>query len=179
MSADARPAGPAPVFLVGASRSGTTLLRLMLNEHPDVAIPSESHFLGPLLQEFEPGATLEGASLEHAIETVTGFAQWRDDFRQTETELRNAVGDGPVPLADFIDRIFRLEVGADVARWGDKTPPYLRWVDKLLACFPNAQAIAIVRDPRDVYTSLAELEWFGTSTWEVCRYLQPCGDFLV
>src|SRR5215510_248096 len=48
-----QPAGPAPesradpvpiapIFVIGAGRSGTTLLRLMLNEHPDISIPSES-----------------------------------------------------------------------------------------------------------------------------------------
>jgi hypothetical protein len=41
---------PLPV-VVGVGRSGTTLLRLMLDAHPQVAIPAETGFLLPL---FEP-----------------------------------------------------------------------------------------------------------------------------
>ena len=37
-----------PVFIVGCDRSGTTLLRLMLNTGPDLYIPAESRFFGRL-----------------------------------------------------------------------------------------------------------------------------------
>ena len=42
---------PAP-FIVGATRSGTTLLRLMLDAHPDMAIPSETHFIPDLIKAY-------------------------------------------------------------------------------------------------------------------------------
>ena len=169
---------PAPVFLVGASRSGTTLLRLMLNEHPDLKIPAESHFLGALLPRFGPTATLAGAQLDEAVTTVASFDQWRDDYAYTAAELRAAVGNGPLTMAELVDRIFRLEVGSAPARWGDKSPPYLRWVDLLLECFPAGQVIAIVRDPRDVYASLARLGWFGGTPWSIGRYLAECGEYV-
>src|SRR4051812_31229152 len=35
----------APVFLIGCPRSGTTLLRMILDSHPNVACPPESFFL--------------------------------------------------------------------------------------------------------------------------------------
>ncbi|MEO8322834.1 MAG: sulfotransferase, partial [Actinomycetota bacterium] len=34
-----------PFFIVGSARSGTTLLRMMLNAHPEVALPPESRFI--------------------------------------------------------------------------------------------------------------------------------------
>ena len=37
---------PAPVFVVGSMRSGSTMLRLMLDSHPRIAIPSETGFMG-------------------------------------------------------------------------------------------------------------------------------------
>ena len=45
---DLTDATPSPVFIVGAARSGTTLVRSMLGAHPELAIPPESHFLGYL-----------------------------------------------------------------------------------------------------------------------------------
>jgi hypothetical protein len=169
---------PAPVFVVGAGRSGTTLLRLMLNAHPQIAIPSESHFLVPLLRAFPPGTDLAGADLERAVEVVASSAEWRRDFAHSETELRAAVGPGPIDVARFVDRVFRLEVGPEPARWGDKTPAYLEWVDTLLELFPAAHVVAIVRDPRDVYLSLLPLDWFGRTTWELGRYIARNGRFV-
>ncbi|HET9729773.1 MAG TPA: sulfotransferase [Acidimicrobiia bacterium] len=165
----------APIFVVGAGRSGTTLLRLMLNEHPAISIPSESHFIAPLLQTFAPNSVLSGTNIDTALSIVTSTPQWRDDFAHTPGELRAAVGTEPVTLAAFIDRVFRLEVGPDPERWGDKTPAYLHCVRPLLECFPDAQVIAIVRDPRDVYLSLAELGWFGSTPWEIGRYIARNG----
>jgi hypothetical protein len=165
----------APIFVVGAARSGTTLLRLMLNEHPQVSIPAESHLLGPLMRTFGPTAMLSGSQLEQATTIVASCAEWQRDFAHTEEELRATLGTIPITIEQFIDRVFRLEVGRDVGRWGDKTPANLHWVGPLLACFPSGQAVAIVRDPRDVYLSLAPYGWFGTSTWDIGRYIAHNG----
>ena len=45
-----KPAGPPVPFIVGVTRSGTTLLRLMLDAHPDLAIPPETHFVPQLIK---------------------------------------------------------------------------------------------------------------------------------
>ncbi len=167
-----------PVFVVGAGRSGTTLLRLMLNAHPDIAIPSESHFLGPLLRVGGTEAVLDEAAIEQAIGVVLASTEWQRDFAHSEDDLRKAVALDPITLAELIERVFRLEVGTDAAIWGDKTPHNLHFVDKLLECFPNGVAIGIVRDPRDVYISLESIGWFGRSTWEIGRYIARNGELM-
>jgi hypothetical protein len=168
----------APIFVVGAGRSGTTLLRLMLNEHPDISIPSESHFIGPLLRIFGTHATLAGDSLTRALSIVLDSDEWQRDFGHAPDDLRAAVGEDPLTIAEFVDRVFRLEVGSAPAHWGDKTPHNMRWVGALLECFPNAQAVAIVRDPRDVYLSLLSLKWFGDDPWTIGQYIAHNGGML-
>lgn len=42
-------------FVVGANRSGTTLLRLMLDSHPELAIPPETHFVPNLIELYAGG----------------------------------------------------------------------------------------------------------------------------
>jgi hypothetical protein len=174
----AEPAPIAPIFVVGAGRSGTTLLRLMLNEHPDISLPSESHIIGPLMRTFGTHATLAGETLERALTMVLDTPEWQRDFGHTPDELRAAVGDDPLTLAEFFDRVFRLEVGPEPAHWGDKTPANMRWVGPLFDLFPNAQAVAIVRDPRDVYLSLLSLKWFGDDPWAIGRYIAHNGAML-
>jgi hypothetical protein len=168
----------APIFVVGAGRSGTTLLRLMLNEHPDISIPAESHIIGPLMRTFGTHGMLAGDTLARALSIVLESPEWERDFAHTADELRAVIGDDPLTLADFVDRVFRLEVGAAPAHWGDKTPANMRWVGPLLECFPNAHAVAIVRDPRDVYLSLLSLKWFGDDPWTIGRYIAHNGEML-
>src|SRR5262249_48202412 len=107
----------APIFVVGAGRSGTTLLRLMLNEHPDVAIPSESHFIAPLIAALGATTMLSGDNLEQALSMVIESPEWQRDFGHTPEELRADIGDGPLRLDEFVDRVFRLEVGPEPAHW--------------------------------------------------------------
>ena len=56
--------GPPPVpFVVGMNRSGTTLLRMMLDAHPELTIPPETHFVPDLIKAArEDGATPEARS---------------------------------------------------------------------------------------------------------------------
>ena len=45
---------PAP-FVVGVNRSGTTLLRMMLDAHPDLTVPPETHFVPDLIERRRVG----------------------------------------------------------------------------------------------------------------------------
>ena len=67
------PERPPVPFIVGVGRSGTTMLRLMLDAHPDLAIPPETHFVPTLID-----AIAAGASPEQAAETMTAVRQWGD-----------------------------------------------------------------------------------------------------
>jgi hypothetical protein len=168
-----------PVFIVGAMRSGTTLLRLMLNEHPQLAIPAESHFVSALFRRFDAETTLGTDEIEDAVAIVAGTEEWQRDYAHDAEALRTAIGAGPMSLAELVDRVFRLETApSGKPRWGDKTPAYLFRVDDLARCFRESQIIAIVRDPRDVYLSLRSKGWVGETPWDIARYLRRC-DALV
>lgn len=69
------PSAP-PLFLVGCGRSGTTLLRLMLNAHPEVSIPQESHFIYKIARLRAKGQWPDSVATEagwtHLVETLAG-----------------------------------------------------------------------------------------------------------
>lgn len=165
-----------PVFVVGAMRSGTTLMRLMLSRHSALAIPPESHFLAKMVKRFAPDEPLAGATLDEALGLVTSNVEWRRDWHGNADELTAAAAArAPLTLPELIDLVFRQQVEpTGKPRWGDKTPAYLFQVDRLHACFPDARFVAMVRDPRDVYLSIAPKDWVGESTWQVGQYLLRC-----
>lgn len=161
-----------PVIVVGTDRSGTTLLRLILNCHPSIAIPHESWFLIDLLQAGVHKHELAGAHLAAAIELICAQPRF-EEWATTEHDLRVAIAAqaGFESFSAFVEFVFRLEVG-DVAIWGDKTPEHLAHVSELATALTNARFIALVRDPRDVGPSLLALRWRGHDVYSVAHYLR-------
>src|SRR5688500_4303608 len=69
------PGVPAP-FIVGVGRSGTTLLRLMLDTHPELAIPPETHFMPAFIQR--SGQPLFGAKRAAEAIVEDPHRRWND-----------------------------------------------------------------------------------------------------
>src|SRR6266550_6107448 len=92
---------PAP-FIVGAPRSGTTLLRMMIDAHPAIAIPPETNFFF-----FSPGARVPTTGAEF-LQTVTAAPNWAD-FHLDCAGLREALdSQEPFDLADALRIFYRL-----------------------------------------------------------------------
>jgi hypothetical protein len=148
-------------FIVGAPRSGTTLLRLMLDAHPELAIPPETGFL-----TLVPGLSGRGNVLrERFFQAVTTFpasAPAWDDFRLPAEELRARLGEiRPFRIAEGVRLFYRLYASRfSKTRWGDKTPLYSRHLPAIQKLLPEARFIHIVRDGRDAAVSLRE-RWFS------------------
>lgn len=145
-----------PYFLVGAERSGTTLLRLMLSHHPDIG----------WLQEFE-----------YAVDRVGDNGEWPDlsvylDWLSTHRIFlarRFAVDEGldyPGLVRSFVSQhqesCGKPVVGATVHRH----------FDRLLHVWPEARFIHIVRDPRDVARSNIRMGWTGNTYTGVQRWVE-------
>ena len=154
-----------PIFVVGAPRSGTTLLQRMLRSHPRISSPTgESHFIVSLLAN--------AASFGDLTQRENVLAVLRDMHRRStefmETDLHGTMFDLEA-LADailkrnvktmpqVIDALFRINAeGEGKARWLDKTPYYVHHIPLLAAVYPDAQFVHIIRDGRDAVLSMLE-----------------------
>lgn len=161
-----------PFFVLGVDRSGTTLLRLILNAHSQLAIPTESHFLATLMDELPLREPLTPEQSGAACRIVCEEPRFRMNWHVEEAELRAAVSRLETPrLADVADAVYTLEIAASgKPRWGDKTPLYLRRIPDLAAAFPDARFVHLVRDGRDVSMSLRKTGWRGRTVNAVARY---------
>ena len=165
---------PEAVFIVGVSRSGTTLARRILDRHSRIAIATENHFLGHLLpwegarHYFRRvGDLRDDAAVRRLVDLLyTGELQRRSSFRELSPYWRWLTG--KVPRAELEARLLAsdrterglfevlLRVYADrrgKAIMGEKTPAHLAYVETLLGWFPDARVIHCLRDPRAVYVS--------------------------
>src|SRR5438132_12123312 len=98
-----------PFFVLGAARSGTTMLRLMLNRHSRLAIPFESHFLLRIFPEFPIDKSLdrhEASRMAHLVTTERNFTTWHLDSPRVRWMLIRCA---PAPLSVLVDARFRME----------------------------------------------------------------------
>jgi hypothetical protein len=151
--------GAPPVFVVGSVRSGTTLLRLMLDRHPDLAIPSESQFI-PVLwkrrKRYGAGGRIENR--EAWLKDVTSQPAvrfWSISVEDVRAELDSV---RPLDFARAIEVIFCCYARRNgKSRWGDKTPQYVDRLALIGTLFPNARFVHVIRDGRDVALSMIDL----------------------
>jgi len=145
-----------PIFVVGAARSGTTMLRYMLSSHPRIYIPPESNFIPRFFHQAH-----QPLSRERAIQTMRalhGYRMFFRDWHGPRPDPEGFVDSLPDLLpATFLDHLYgeyARQYGA--SRWGDKTPIYTEHIKLIAGIFPQAQFIHIIRDGRDVALSMRQ-----------------------
>jgi hypothetical protein len=159
------PSGPVPPpapFVCGVTRSGTTLVRLMLDSHPDLAIPGETHWVPKLIRRLET----EKLSASELADVITGTNRWQE-FHLDADELRARFAAMPkANAADAIRTFYLLYAEKEgKTRYGDKTPGYIREMLRIQRTLPEAHFIHIIRDGRDVSLSHMRMNW-GPKTYE-------------
>jgi hypothetical protein len=150
---------PPPMpFVVGVPRSGTTLLRLMLDAHPDVAIPAETGFLLSIVNRPSSAGPLSPIEL-HRL--VTRSPNWQDVALGEREYLGALTSLHPYSVSDGLRAFYRLYARKfGKPRWGEKTPANLERLQAIAQIVPEAHFIHIIRDGRDVALSLRAM-WFA------------------
>ena len=146
------------VFIVGCPRSGTTLLRRVVDANPCIAIiHRETHWI-PGWYENRIGMTPEGFVTSEVISRLLEFPKFsRLGFVREELEALIGAGE-PVSYATFITGVFNLYGKAKGKLLvGDKTPGYGRSIPTLHALWPRARFVHLIRDGRDV--CLSAIDW--------------------
>ncbi|MFG0329994.1 MAG: sulfotransferase [Phycisphaerales bacterium] len=128
-------AGPAPVFLVGFPRSGTTLTEQILAAHPSVTTSDENAFIRMASQEGAAryGASLSGCVDPAALDDPAAINSLREYYWD---RARETLGD------QIVQGVFV-----------DKMPLNLVELGFVNAIFPDSRVVVVTRDPRDVVLS--------------------------
>jgi len=152
-----------PFFILGAQRSGTTMLRLMLNNHPNLAVPHETGFIVPFYQNLSSYSPIsDKKNLERLIDDISEFHHVKKGNLITD---KSKICSYPIDSYSELVNAIMLECAykSGKTRWGDKTPSYTSEFDVLWKIFPNCKYIHLVRDGRDVVLSQRRVSWGSKS----------------
>jgi hypothetical protein len=142
-----------PIFLVGAERSGTTLLRLMLCHHSQIAWCNEFEY------------AVDQIPADGVFPNLSDYYNWLDTHR-----IFQGTGftiDKTLSYPQLVDN-FLLQKRADKTIVGATVH---RHFDRLLSIWPEARFIHLIRDARDVANSCIGAGWAG-NVWNGCERWQ-------
>ncbi|WP_169973305.1 sulfotransferase family protein [Tautonia rosea] len=145
-----------PVFLVGSERSGSTMLRLMLQHHPLIAYGSEAEFIVQILSDDR-----NAEWPDH--EKVRNFLELDRKFRKYNLELDPSLA-YPDLARSFLAQILERKPGSPEVVGVTIHYDYHR----LPKLWPNARYIHLLRDPRDVARSVIGMGWAG-NVWNASK----------
>ena len=141
-------------FIVGSPRSGTTLLRTMLDSHPAIWIPPEAPFIVHRYSKYqnlsELGNKEDYKKLFWKIVKAPCFKMidFIPSFEKIWANLKRP------SYASLMDSIFNEYIlYKEKSIWGSKTPIFALHISLLCQLFPQAKYIHLVRDGRDVAAS--------------------------
>ncbi|MEK6592433.1 MAG: sulfotransferase [Pseudomonadota bacterium] len=170
-----------PFFIVSAPRSGSTMLRLILDAHPRLAVPPPGWLFDlvyPYLYSY--GDFGQHQNLLALAEDILGtptVSKWPLKLA-AEDLVRASAAPTFAGLYDALHRAYAQAEGKQ--RWGEKTPRNGLWIDEIRSLFPDAQFIHIVRDGRDQAIDISDsVLWpnsvySGASLWQ--RYVTAIRD---
>ncbi|MBI3853517.1 MAG: sulfotransferase [Verrucomicrobia bacterium] len=146
-----------PIIIGGSQRSGTTLLRVILDSHPHIACGPETSLL---TGGFLPGKL--SRRFDFPVEEI-----WQLHERATDH-------------AHFVE-LFLTQYAANrgKTRWAEKTPQNVSYLPFIFRHFPSAKFIHLVRDGRDAVCSIRTHPKFRMMNGQqvvtnVRRPLRPC-----
>ena len=152
-----------PIFVVGMPRSGTKLLRDLLNQHSRISIPEvETHFLPLLIKKYGKNFDFNAKQKE---ELFNDF--YKTPFFYLITKLGYQVDDKFNGLKKDVNSwesfsllvfsFFGVKKLSNNLIYGDKTPGYINHLQLLKEICPGAKFIHIIRDPRDYCLSVRNI----------------------
>lgn len=143
------------LFIVGAERSGTTMLQQALNRHPQIAIPAETSYFVDFVGHLRRGQQ-------------RALFQIEQDLGISLPPLKKRVyqPDEVKGLFETIAERYLTKLGRDNTRYfGEKSPRHLLVLPRIIRYYPRAKIILIYRDGRDVALSLTKVPWTPRSLY--------------
>jgi len=150
------------IFITGNSRSGTTVMMRIMDNHSQIHAINEPHFFEKMWSKSDESKFIDSAKAELLLARLfsgqrEGFFEKAEKHRHKfHVEIQALIGDlgKDYTRLDIFSRFLHYETGKNGKRLPcEKTPQNVFYIQEILENFPNARIINMVRDPRGVMLS--------------------------
>lgn len=145
-----------PIFIIGTERSGTNLLRVMLDQHSSIQVPHPPHILKnftPILNQY--GDLKGDVAFKKLIGDILQSIRWHFypwDLSMTVNEIFKQCKDRSL-VEIFLTIYDRNFAGSEKNRWCCKSTFVIHHIEEVLRLRPQSKFVFMVRDVRDVVVS--------------------------
>jgi hypothetical protein len=153
---------PIPVFIVGSGRSGTTITATLLSHLPRVQIANETGYIAQnfsLLRDISNPDSLRRLLAETNSWLAHGQWQNRASLDGFLSFCSRYGIEGPSAYIHYIWQLDSPKPWHELSFIGDNTPLYVLAIPAIQELMPDARFIHVVRDPRDVVTSMIKMRF--------------------
>jgi hypothetical protein len=148
------------LFIMGSGRNGSTLFSCILNNHNKICIPPEHNGIPAAIRYWHTHPFQSWTNkVNHITSIFEKSALWNFEGEKTKSEL-SGIPVNQRNINEIINSIygyFGRKQGKLNPVWGDKTPSNNHFIKTIKKQFPLSKIIFLVRDPRDVVSSLLEI----------------------
>jgi len=158
-----------PIFILGNPRSGTTLLRLMLNAHPLLCIPPECGFMEWWHNKYQYWNVQHNNDSDITdfisdLKTSKKIETWKLDYSLLMQTIKEQRPTGYGQLCALVYYTISIQQNKKAEHWGDKNNYYIHRLQLLQQLYPEAKYLMIIRDGRDVAVSYRGVEKLVTAS---------------
>lgn len=163
-----------PIFIVGAPRSGTTLLAALLSGHSRIACGPETHFFNKIGVHRLRQAVRDCSWPNKAVDTILSLTlagqKVNELFEVSDDEIQSFLSNCKPSIQAMLESLTALYAQkSGKLRWAEKTPNHLLFLKVIRQEFLNSPIIRIIRDPRDSAISITQkLPWASKSLIANC-----------
>jgi hypothetical protein len=162
-----------PIFIVGMPRSGTTLLSNLLNASEEIYFPQETHFFSQLNKYLKNKSKLNNSFKNFYLnKNEIYFKSWNLDSQKIDG-LKDS---NEKELFEELICLLQKQNKKQFEKWGEKTPIHFVYINEILKIYPKAKFVHIIRDPRDVFSSMIASSWVKIFPFEekISQYKISC-----
>lgn len=175
-----------PVFIIGGSRTGSTMLKTILHNSPEINLTDEMHFYSlPWLRRSVAASVRKHVgkldtprSLDRLMDLLySGIMDnwfWSNAERQLDRDLlRLELSSRSLSMQNIFHAILVVHAKMrDRRRFGAKFPTHYSYSDKLLEWYPNCLLLHTTRNPKAVYASQARKYVSEDQNWFARAFLR-------
>lgn len=147
-------------FILGNPRSGTSLLRVLLNNHAQIGVPPECGLIQWWYSKYQNWSNSDSNSFQRSRELIQDILSSKkiEEWGITSEDIESVLAMGPNSYQELMDQLYRKYTGKPII--GDKNNYYIHHLEELATIYPDSKYIHLIRDGRDVacsYLAINEL----------------------